>query len=605
MLQLFFLQTHELAFGSFLYQLHNFVLCCSIYTTLALALERYRAVWRPVEYHNKCKGANPWTRVAYYVVPVCVFSAVFNIPKFLEVEFVVKSNVVNGSDGVPIFVNRTVASPTDLRLDDSYVILYVNAARLLVQGIIPFVLLTILNYRIYWVIKRRRQMINRPAPAASAPAAATPRISSAQRKANETQQAVVLFCIVLLFFVCHTPRFVLNVHEFLTLESLRKSIDHDCNDISLWALTCASVSHFLMTLNSSVNFVIYCFMCATFRRLLFRLVFRRGLGRLLACCCFCFRGGGGDGGEGTVEGAPSRFWRLSAAVSRLTSASPSPEDEDSRLPSSHRPSPDVSVTRQQIQETCIEDKEGLVLCNAATLLAGVKDEGRDTKAARTTDGDPICSGSSLSRSTAAAAASAHCPSRTMHVSQEEGPLGLGGKTPDGEKSVRRIDYASRNGGAQISALSPAATVDDKAGRTTSLAGDEVACADLTRSAAVVRFGEGGGLGTIPRSCNGSLKDAAGRRRRKGLKARFASVPAPSAIDYDNDEEEEDGDRDDLASSSLPLQQSLRDLCAQVSSGVLSERPDKVNGSALKREGCKVPPTRTESERGGRVLETSL
>ena len=89
--------------------------------------------------------------------------------------------------------------------------------------------------------------------------------SSAQRKANEAQQAIVLFIIVLLFFICHTPRFILNIHEFLTLETLRKSIANDCNDISVWALSSASVSHFLMTLNSSINFFIYCFMCSTFR----------------------------------------------------------------------------------------------------------------------------------------------------------------------------------------------------------------------------------------------------------------------------------------------------------------------------------------------------
>jgi hypothetical protein len=57
------IQLHEYAFGYGLYPLHNFVLCCSIYITVALALERYRAVWRPVEYHNKCKGVNPWHRV--------------------------------------------------------------------------------------------------------------------------------------------------------------------------------------------------------------------------------------------------------------------------------------------------------------------------------------------------------------------------------------------------------------------------------------------------------------------------------------------------------------------------------------------------------------
>ena len=221
-----FSQTHEFAFGYFLYQLHNFVLCCSIYVTLSLAVERYRAVWRPVEYHNKCKGANPWRRIATcYIVPVLVFSAVFNIPKFFEVEFVVKSEIVSGEN---VTLNRTLASPTWLRLDDTYVIVYVNAARLIVQGIVPFVLLSLLNYRIYWVIKRRREMINRPAKASSGsslashqtqlsvPAAESNnghangvkshRLASAQRKASETQQAVVLFIIVLLFFICHTPR---------------------------------------------------------------------------------------------------------------------------------------------------------------------------------------------------------------------------------------------------------------------------------------------------------------------------------------------------------------------------------------------------------------
>lgn len=149
-----FSQVHEYAFGYFLYPLHNFVLCCSIYITVTLALERFRAVWRPVEYHNKCKGANPWARVTTtYIIPVLIFSVVFNIPKLLEVEFVVKSF----EDG-----NRTLASPTKLRLDDYYVIFYVNAARLLVQGIIPFSLLSFLNYRIYWVIRRRREMVNRP-----------------------------------------------------------------------------------------------------------------------------------------------------------------------------------------------------------------------------------------------------------------------------------------------------------------------------------------------------------------------------------------------------------------------------------------------------------
>ena len=65
---------------------HNFFFC-------------YRAVWRPVEYHNACIGVNPWKRVLVsYLLPVVIFSTLFNIPKFLEVEINVKTvDYVNSS----------------------------------------------------------------------------------------------------------------------------------------------------------------------------------------------------------------------------------------------------------------------------------------------------------------------------------------------------------------------------------------------------------------------------------------------------------------------------------------------------------------------------
>ena len=142
-------------------------------------------------------------------------------------------------------MNLSMAAPTALRLDDTYVVLYVNLARLLVQGVIPFIGLSFLNYRIYWVIRRRSQLVNRPQIQQQANG-----VSSQQKKANEAQQAVVLFVIVLLYFLCHTPRFILNIHEFCTLDTLRNAIESGCNSVSLWALGGASISHFLMTLNS-------------------------------------------------------------------------------------------------------------------------------------------------------------------------------------------------------------------------------------------------------------------------------------------------------------------------------------------------------------------
>ena len=70
------------------FQFHNMVMCCSAYMTVVLALERYRAVWRPVEYHNTVNAsAKPWRRVMVYTLPVVIFSILFNLPKFFETEF--------------------------------------------------------------------------------------------------------------------------------------------------------------------------------------------------------------------------------------------------------------------------------------------------------------------------------------------------------------------------------------------------------------------------------------------------------------------------------------------------------------------------------------
>ena len=297
-----FNQAHEYVFAYFLYEFHAFVLCCSMYITVALALERYRAVWRPVEYHNKIKGVNPWHRVIVsYVLPVIVFSLLFNIPKCFEIKLGVYPQPIYLNDSLNGTVNLTFAMPTPLRLNHIYVVLYANLAKLTVQGIIPFVSLSFLNYRIYWVMIRRRQLINRPTPKKPTVSETegtammkqdrkgNSENSSAQRKANEAKQAFVLFIIVLLYFICHTPRFLINLHEFFNLDLLKEGMEQmqdgqeACDSFPVWALACTSVSHCLLTLNSSSNFYIYCFMCSTFRDVLRQWFLR--LCKFFSCLC--------------------------------------------------------------------------------------------------------------------------------------------------------------------------------------------------------------------------------------------------------------------------------------------------------------------------------
>ena len=81
-----------------------------------------------------------------------------------------------------------------------YSIIYINVARLLVQGIVPFGLLAYYNYNIYKQLKLVSNLSqdNR---------------TRDTRYKQETDLAKILIVIVLAFVSCHALRIVLNFHE--------------------------------------------------------------------------------------------------------------------------------------------------------------------------------------------------------------------------------------------------------------------------------------------------------------------------------------------------------------------------------------------------------
>ena len=79
---------------------------------------------------------------------------------------------------------------------------------------------------------------------------------------EERRCAAVLFTIVILFFVSHAPRILLNFYEFFAIEEFKDP----CYHIPLWAMILTCVSLLFMTINSSVNFFVYCFANSLFRQ---------------------------------------------------------------------------------------------------------------------------------------------------------------------------------------------------------------------------------------------------------------------------------------------------------------------------------------------------
>ena len=98
------------------------------------------------------------------------------------------------------------------------------------------------------------------------------RNTHSQQILEENRQALILFAIIILFFVCHLPRNFLNLHEALTFEQKKRDYLHGCRGVPLWILIIGLVSHILLTCNSALNFLLYCVMSDVFRHELFLLL---------------------------------------------------------------------------------------------------------------------------------------------------------------------------------------------------------------------------------------------------------------------------------------------------------------------------------------------
>ena len=74
-----------LMFPYFLYPLNSISLMCSIYMTLIVALERYMAVYNPLDYNRRQQDSTSQRyHLINYVGPLIILAFLFNLTRFLE-----------------------------------------------------------------------------------------------------------------------------------------------------------------------------------------------------------------------------------------------------------------------------------------------------------------------------------------------------------------------------------------------------------------------------------------------------------------------------------------------------------------------------------------
>ena len=298
-LHLYFVETTYCGLPGYIqfisYPSRKITMCFSIYMTVILTFERFSAVTNPITHRNRTIGASLTKQLMKYISPVFLVSfVIFGAPLFFA--FKMEEMTLNGNN---ILINSTNLSSEKsfevsttlepaakttmycmtiwLRTDHLYILLYNNLTNFLITGAIPFLLLVCFNCKIYQAIReslRTRQELNIRQPSHRSGSSI-----DVQDKGRDILQSLVLFGIVISFFVCHVLRVVLNMEEIIYFEEINQrrlmeeKLKVTCTGVQFWTMIAGDLSHFLLQVNSSINFFIYGYISSQFKKALREKIF--------------------------------------------------------------------------------------------------------------------------------------------------------------------------------------------------------------------------------------------------------------------------------------------------------------------------------------------
>ena len=262
----------------------------SVYSRAAVAFDRFLIICYPF-----FAVRHKWS-ARRYIIPILVFSVLYNLPRFFSLETVL---CVNGKFERPSFsanqdqpttntsaFNMTDGKreceyddvvyirPTALRRSPQYYDIYLFWIDLFVMILVPISFLVFLNVKILTSIRRkhRERMQSNCIDMAllpSVPASShdipiykrrmsrqdvqrrKKRMSTTERM--EQKLAKLGLIIVFIFIACHSVKLLPNIYEMIN------RLSDDGNFEDNWIKSFIHLSNFLIVLTSSINFYIYCF----------------------------------------------------------------------------------------------------------------------------------------------------------------------------------------------------------------------------------------------------------------------------------------------------------------------------------------------------------
>ena len=223
---------------------------CAVWLVVILTTDRYIAICRPL---HACQYSTR-SRARRAVIVVWVLSVLYNLPRFFE------RNTVAVTDPVSNVTTLNVCKSA-LRENVAYILVYKTILFFIVRFFVPLSALAYLNMKLINAIRRSLQLQNKQSQRASC------------RRSTRTsieRYSSMLVIVVLVFLLCEIPDFVLRI--WISLHLFFPSLPFPFALLRIVNV----VSNLFLTFNSCVNFLIYCFMGRTFRKILVHMFTRRG-----------------------------------------------------------------------------------------------------------------------------------------------------------------------------------------------------------------------------------------------------------------------------------------------------------------------------------------
>ncbi len=206
----------------------------TVWITVLIAFNRYIAICRPFQARKLCT----MVRVRIQVVIVVLFCFLYNIPRFFEYRV---TTLTTDNVTIPIPV------ATDMLKCSYYKYIYEIGLYCIFVFLAPLIILIVLNgglVRELWPARHARQRMRQ-----------MPATTTGEDQANNL--TLVMIVIILIFVICQTPALVNNLLYYAI-----PAEQHGCGKPYFYYF---HLSNLLISVNSSLNFVVYCVIRKQFR----------------------------------------------------------------------------------------------------------------------------------------------------------------------------------------------------------------------------------------------------------------------------------------------------------------------------------------------------